>query len=429
MKIGILIWFGPEIRSLLLSGLLNGLKNRGHEVVILTRFKLSSKDFPVLNNFKQLVLPTPKYTYIAHLYYHLWRIYLKLGQSRMRVLGFGNFHFSAGVITKRGYFDRFFGNSLFFRFFSKIISFFNLFRYDNNYYEEFLEKLSINKLFFSSFSDVSIHRFLGSCKKSNVELFFITKNWKDVYTDNFYPITLDKITYWNQRLNNDDIKINGRLRSGGHFVTGNLFFYNFKNYKLKNDLEHYENKYKIRDIKNRFKILWPLSQSALLPNEYKIVEEVLKRFEKFDYIKKPLVFLRMNPLGLSKNLKSFYESLPNTILCSNYWSVDIKNDFTFQSEEGEIEWLDLLSFSDLVISSPSTVLFETSLLKKNHINFIFDENDKIDKKLLSFFQNKFFKETLKYENIVVSDNYESLLSLIKNTMKNLILKLRMPIQI
>ena len=107
-------------------------------------------------------------------------------------------------------------------------------------------------------------------------MFFITKNWKDVYTDNFYPITLDKITYWNQRLNNDDIKINGRLRSGGHFVTGNLFFYNFKNYKLKNDLEHYENKYKIRDIKNRFKILWPLSQSALLPNEYKIVEEVLK---------------------------------------------------------------------------------------------------------------------------------------------------------
>ena len=78
-------------------------------------------------------------------------------------------------------------------------------------------------------------------------------------------------------------------------------------------------------------------------------------------------------------------------MCSNYWSVDIKNDFTFQSEEGEIEWLDLLSFSDLVISSPS-VLFETSLLKKNHINFIFDENDKIDKKLLSFFQNKFLKK-------------------------------------
>ena len=48
MKIGILIWFGPEIRPLLLSGLLNGLKNRGHEVVILTRFKLSSKDFQSL---------------------------------------------------------------------------------------------------------------------------------------------------------------------------------------------------------------------------------------------------------------------------------------------------------------------------------------------------------------------------------------------
>ena len=41
----------------------------------------------------------------------------------MRVLGFGNFHFSAGVITKRGYFDRFFGNSLFFRFFQKLYHF------------------------------------------------------------------------------------------------------------------------------------------------------------------------------------------------------------------------------------------------------------------------------------------------------------------
>ena len=413
MKIGFLINYGPEIRSLLLSGLASEIEKKGNDVFILSRFPLPCSDFPSFCNYTSITTPGSKrLTFIKRIYSKLIELFNKIWRARLRKMGYGNFHFSSGYENDKSQMDLIVGSEFIFRIGDLIIKSINAIRTDVSEYMEFIRSNNIEAIFFSGFSDLNIHLFLVACKKTNVKLFYISNNWKDIYTNHYFPVKPDFLTYWSEELYSDAIKINPNIIKSKFLIGGNPYFFKFRNYKTKRANTYYKEKYQIDDFDNRLKILWPLSQTSIFPYEHILVEKVIKYLNNTSIKNKPVIFLRLNPLGLSEDIIYFYKQLKISVLCENYWLVDKQNNITYQNEYGEDEWADLLHYSDLIISSPSTVALEAALFSKPLINFLINENDEIDPKISSFKNAAFYKEIISMSNIFFAKSINELVNLI-----------------
>ena len=85
-----------------------------------------------------------------------------------------------------------------------------------------------------------------------------------------------------------------------------------------------------------------------------------------------------------------------------------------QSKEGENEWLDLLQFSALNLSVPSTVALEFLAISKPVINVEFNSQNKLEKHVNQFFEAGFYKPLFDERKVKRCKNISSLLNEIEN---------------
>ena len=415
-KVGLLINYGPEIRPLILSGLIRELKESGNSVVIFSRFEIPLKDFPMIEGVPQERIPKVVKTKITTKLYGKFQIWLnKIWQARLRRLGYGNFHFSKGAYSEPSRADIFLGSEIIFLLADKTLTFFNSFRNDLSIFVKQLKEHAIEELIYTGSADLTIQKFLIGASRNQIKLKYILNNWKDVYMYHYFPVIPEKVFYWSDFLYKDAIVMNPRLAKTQLFVSGNPTFYRFLDYNpqitRKELLQRYG--HEDNDI-----VLWPTAQSSMLPNEHLLIEKVANELKK-NSSGAPLLMLRMNPFGISKEKEAFFENIPNVIICKNYWEVDRKKDITYQTEEGETEWKDLLFHSNWIVSVPSTIALEAPFFRKKVINFVFNEKDQYENNTGSFLSTTFYKPLVENEHIIVVQNFKELLAILsekKNTL-------------
>jgi hypothetical protein len=416
MKFAFLINYGTEIRPFIVSGLINNLINKNDKIVIITKRKISEKYFSDLEGIQQILLLENKNKFYRKFFDKTSNIFNYMLDLRMQNFNFKNFHFSKGVIEKRGFFDFFLRMPFVYNLFKSFLDMIDFFRQDYLKYDKILNDIGIDNLIYSSFNNNQAHQVLLWSKKNKVKTTYILSNWKDVYMQHFFRIIPNKMFYWSQHLIDDALLLNPKTNKLNVFNSGNLFFYSLLSRKENNGFSEIYNKYNISS--NDKIILWPLSQLTMIDNELEVVTRIsnfLKTMFKFS----PIILLRENPLNSNRDLKKYFEEYDNIRICDDFWIKDYKSDFVFLSSQGENEWKSMLNISDLIVSTPSTVVLEASIFYKKTINFVFNANNQLINSLDEFVKSKFYNNLISDKFCYVSCNFDELEKLIFNCINNI----------
>ena len=414
MKIGFIIYHGPEIRTFLMSGVIESLV-KDNEVFLISKFPLENKTFNVLSKIKQIPFPDSKKSeqILDKAYSYFYDLHVKFYKSKMKSKGHGSFHFSDGITMEADYFDFFKGSTIVLGIISLLLKIIFYFKKENINHINFIDTYKLDKIVYSSSLGSDCLKFLLSCHKRKIKLNYILSNWKDVYMYHYFHFIPDKLFYWSNQLRNFS-KNNNKLPSKNIFISGNPYFYPFLSQK--SNLNH--NKFKsYYNIKNDDKvILWATGQDSMLGDEVKIISDFNCKLHKH-LDKPPIILIRKNPFS-----KIDYELLSikfkNIRICKNYWIQNLEEDVLYLTEKGENEWKNILHITDLIISVPSTVTLEASLNKIKVFNFIFNSSDEIIEKLYFYTQSSFYKPLVQSNHCIIETSINELTNNVINFIRS-----------
>lgn len=412
-KIGFLIFYGPEIRTLLSSGLLDQVIKSGDKPVIFSRFEISDVGLADIGAIETYILPegNPSYWRKFNGLFSSWL--LKYLKAHQRYLGFGNFHWSNGYRGSTSKSD--FWSALVRFPLISIINLLNYFRWDLKSYSSMICKSQVDSIFYSSYQDSNLIEFLICARREKVNLVYILSNWKDIYINNHHQVIPNILSYWSEKLFFDSLRINGLLSSSKFIISGNPTFYPFSNYTSLMSKEDFFLNYGISgDMKV---ILWAGSMQSLVSDECILIDNLVHFIRDFGLNYR--VILRVNPFSNYMFYRNYYQDISEVTVCENNWKRNVEKDITYQTETGELEWSELLFHCDLLVSAPSTVALEATMFNKSIINFIFDSSDCLNQKLLSILESPFYRALVGNGYVNIANNMSELISLLNRNANDL----------
>lgn len=404
------IAFGPELRPFINSGIFKSLNSDCTARCLIKDSAIAAK-IDILRSesvlyYKKQDVVNKANSFFIKVFSRFESWFQKIRQARKRRLGFGNYHFTKGSDFNRNTYDRFLGSEFIYKWFNKIYSLVAPLVYNSPYFVNLLRQHGITDILYYGSNIAEMKSIQQAAKNEGVKLWHYVGNWKDIYIDDHIPVIPERIFVWSEQQKSDLIKFNPTIIPEKVIVTGNWFFHTFKNYSRVNSKQYYSTKYNFEQ--NRPLILWPLSMKVVFPNEHLLLQALDQFIESMQIPSKPVIVLRDNPFGAASDLVDYYNNLVNVRLASNYWQVSRADDFTFQTNEGEQEWLDLLYHSDFIISTPSTVTLESILMKKTCLNILFDESGNYSEKIAAFAKAPFYQDLLQRTDVKMVNSLEEL---------------------
>lgn len=405
-KIGFLIYYGPEIRTLILSGILSRVIMSGDRPVIFSKFELSESDFTEIGQVETYILPQGNSSFWRKFNGLLTSWLLKFLKANQRNLGFGDFHWSNGFRGDTSKLDFMFS---LFRFpLISIMNAINYFRWDLNAATNLIIQSKVDSLIYSSYQNSNIIEFLVCARRQRINLVYILGNWKDIYINNYHQVIPNVVTYWSERLYSDSIKINKSLRSSKYIISGNPAFYRFRNFSTSTSREEFFLNYGIsQEMKV---ILWAGSMESLISNEFKLIDSLICKIRESELNYR--VILRVNPFNNYEFYNSYYRDTSEVFVCKNNWRRNVEKDITYQTEMGELEWSELLFHCDFIVSAPSTVTLEATMFNKTILNFIFDSNDCETQSLKGTLDSPFYRTLVGCNYLKVAKSMNELICLL-----------------
>ena len=326
-------------------------------------------------------------------------LFSQVRKARRRRLQFGSYHFTTGVNYTRHRFDNLTGCDAVYRLCVLIYKRFAKYFYHSKPFCQILRKHNITDLIYYGSNMPEMKCILHTAENAGIALWHYVGNWKDIYTNDFIPVTPKAIFVWSDIIKGDLLRLNPCIPAKKVHVSGNWWFFGLMGYRPVREIEYYAKRYGF--TKGRPIILWALSQAVVFPNEHALIARINDFIEGMQSMDKPLLLLRDNPSGDSRNRVADYSVLDHVRLCTHYWKVSKADNFTYQLSEGEIEWLDLLFYSACVIGTPSTVTLESILMKRRCLNVLFDESGNYSEKLAAFAKAPFYQELLSRPDVIM----------------------------
>lgn len=197
-------------------------------------------------------------------------------------------------------------------------------------------------------------------------------------------------------------------------ISGNPSFDTLISHKCAQEKSFYCRKYSMsRDsIWIMYTMMPPGINNEEIETVIMIAENILKQYKKSEVV----ILLRRNP---NHDISDFVDlNLPeNIVLLNHYCTYDKKKDLIVQTNEGEQEWLDLLNYTSINISAPSTVILEFCLLEKPVINIRFGKDGNRNELLDQHFEAGFYKELLNSNKLVQKvDVFDDFMDLFESTL-------------
>lgn len=277
--------------------------------------------------------------------------------------------------------------------------------------EKIVEK-NIDILFLAGYNSCFSKSFAATGIKMKKEVHYLVNSWKDLFINNFIPFnSFSTIFVWYKQMVQDFIFHMPYLKKSNFVISGNPTFDILLDAKPKRQRDYYAKKYGFpSDAKL---LLYTMMPVGLVIDEIDtiqfVAQELIKKYSEEEYT----IIVRKNPTHKVADFKSL-DLLDNLVIADHYCTYDKEKDMIIQSKEGENEWLDLLQFSALNLSVPSTVTLEFLELGKPVLNVEFNSQNEVDKRVNQFFEAGFYKPLFDERKVKRCKNISSLLNEIEN---------------
>lgn len=407
-KFGLYIRLGTEVRNLIVSGLAEKLKKNG-EIVIITHYKSELlNQLAKKYDLRQEYLPTEKYLRRSRL--KIEGYFLSSRRSRLRLKGIKTFKLLKNSPDLSGK-DYLKGNYLVYTLFRLItLKFIN----KNYFINELGDYLIKNK-----YTDVVMQSYYApeqmsmgvTANRIGCKVWMTTWSWKEFYINEFIPFQPNGLFVWSKKLKELYARFNTHIDNRAIIPVGNLSYDPFHNYKPCRSVDYYASKYGFTIEQSL--ILYTLVNPVVYKNEHLIIQKIIKAL-KIAFIDPPVLLLKPNPMDTTAGRFDFVEQEKNVVMLDNLWEYDKEANFNTVSEEGNIEWMDLLYYAKMNISIPSTVTIEALLMNIPVINIGFDEKGSKNTSIQYLGKAFFYKDLFTRNDVKLASNIEELIFLIKH---------------
>ena len=323
----------------------------------------------------------------------------------------GGFHNYRKVRTK-SFKTAFYGNSLIKFIFEKLTIQNVRKKYISKVMHEKIKERNIDILFLTGYNSCFSKSFAATGIKMNKEVHYLTNSWKDLFINNFIPFTsFSTIFVWSEQMIKDFKYHMPYLNKSNFVISGNPTFDILIGAKPSQNRKFYAEKYGL-PINSKW-LLYTMMPVGLVIDEIDTIQFVSQELKKKHSAEEYTIIVRKNPTHKEADFKSM-DLLNNLVIADHYCTYDKEKDMIIQSIEGENEWLDLLQFSTLNLSVPSTVTLEFLAISKPVINIEFNSQNKLEKHVNQFFEAGFYKPLFDERKVKRCKNISSLLNEIEN---------------
>ena len=272
--------------------------------------------------------------------------------------------------------------------------------------EKIIEK-NIDILFLTGYNSCFSKSFAATGIKMNKEVHYLTNSWKDLFINNFIPFTLfSTIFVWSEQMIKDFKYHMPYLKKSNFVISGNPTFDILIGAKPFQNREFYAEKYGL-PVNSKW-LLYTMMPVGLVIDEIDTIQFVSQELKKKHSAEEYTIIVRKNPTHKVADFKGL-DLLDNLVIADHYCTYNKVTDMIIQSPEGEKEWLDLLQYSTLNLSVPSTVTLEFLALRKPVFNLEFNSLNKIDNRVTQFFEAGFYRHLFKDNRVKRFKNISDLL--------------------
>jgi hypothetical protein len=199
-----------------------------------------------------------------------------------------------------------------------------------------------------------------------VRTWVINWSWKDFFINEFIPFDPAGVVTWSAGLERLYRRFNDHIAPGRIRGVGNLSYDQMFEYVPRRPVEHYAEKYGF-DPASRLAV-YTLVHPRVCAHEEVVVEaaadELRQGFPDADVT----LLVKPNPMDLQHDRFRSIARPGRVVILDSNWVYDRDNDFNMITEEGHVEWLDLLHHCSATVTVPSTVTVESLIMGRPVVN-------------------------------------------------------------
>lgn len=337
------------------------------------------------------------------------RVFLSVFRARERLKGDGSFKLYGEVKKKIRKKDFLIGNEFVYRLIKWLIKFINM-RYENKEVIHRFNKDKITDLLLCGYLTSEVMTIAYSAKACNINIWSIVHSWKDVYINGQIPFDLNGLFVWNKSMKLEYLKRNYGLKSEQVHIIGNPRMEQFRSANPYRNIDYYTNKYRFSD--HKIKILYTCINPKIISNEEMRILEIYNALKKM--LDMPFeILVKINPMDSDILRWQKLSSNTDIYILENNWIWDSQNDINYPSYEAEIEWMDLLYYSDMTMNIASTVSIESLLMNTPVLNIAFDEYWQKCLKSVELSQSPFYITLLSHKHVDLIFSKKELIEKVK----------------
>lgn len=400
-KFGLYVRLGTEVRNLIVSGLADKLKRYGEVVIVTHNDNKTLSQLAQSYNLKQEILP--KWNSLKRK--PIEGYFLSSRRSRLRLKGIKTFELlkNSPDFTFKDYFK---GNLIVYSF----LKFITLKVIKRAYFVTSLADYLKN----GNFTDIVMQSYYApeqmamgvTANEAFCKVWVTSWSWKEFYINEFISFHPTAIFVWSKKLENLYRQYNTHINKGSIISIGNLSYDLFFGFTPIRSIQYYADKYNFPA--NKPLIIYTMVNPIVYNNEHLIIKMLVAAIKK-QYKDPPILLLKPNPMDTTVGRFDFVKEEGDVVMLENLWIYDSDINFNTVSAEGQIEWMDLLYYSKLNISIPSTVTIEALLMKVPVINIVFDEENKINNQIEYLAKAVFYKDLFHRNDVVLTSDINDVL--------------------
>jgi hypothetical protein len=381
---GLFVYLGIELRNFVFSGLSTKLSEFSR-VSIITHQKANALDRVILErNLNLIRIPSKK----------LWdkkrgkleSYFLSSRRARLRLNGNEIFNLWHDTIPKRIK-DYFIGNKLIYTMLRHLARFESKRRYYDQQLSEIIRNNKLTDIVLQSYFSMENMTVAITAKKLGCRIWVINWSWKDYYINEYIPFQPDAFFTWSENLKRAYELSNRQINPEKIKAIGNISYDSMLDYLPVNAKSYYASKYSFNP--DSTVILFTMVHPRIYPDEHIIAQKIAERIIALNL--NMVILMKPNPMDANLERFKNVEFEGKLITLDNLWHYDEESDFNMITEEGQIEWLDLIYYSQINISVASTVTIEYLVMHKPIVNILFDSEEKIQSEFARLFESPFYR--------------------------------------
>lgn len=270
-----------------------------------------------------------------------------------------------GAIKENKNYDLFLGNKYFYNLSVKIFHNYLLKSYNDKYIKSILHDIKPKRVFVAGYYSSFYKEIILNCPHNTKNILFINSN-KDAFIDSYIPFKPQIVYTWNNEMKKIYERFNPQIDKKYIVIGGNPRLEEFRKYRPSKNIDFYKQQF---NISEKY-LLYTCANPKVVTDEFETVKKLITDNKDFLKTNGLSLLIRTNPMD--NNPQEWKKLADPGLVDINIpeWIWDFSIGFNMPSKDAEIEWKDILFYSQLVINVASTVSFEALLMGKPVLNTI-----------------------------------------------------------